>query len=192
MPLITVRHDFNGFTNLVDRLHLGQLVDEAESTLARFSLKIEEAKYANGTRDLRIWIDDGFEAAGGWDKSTVGAIDWTKGNPDSGGHIGVEVQVSGRSDLLAVDLIHLRGDFREGKIDVGIIVVPDDELSYYLTDRTPNFRTALKHIKQTRAEDLPIRVIAFRHDGVGTALPKMRTNLGRMVAERPRDDADSN
>jgi hypothetical protein len=30
---------------------------------------------------------------------------------------------------------------------------------------------------------LPIRVLAFRHDGKGYALGKMRTNLGRVVSE---------
>ena len=65
-----------------------------------------------------------------------------------------------------------------GRIDVGLIIVPDDHLSRFLTDRTPNFRTAIKHI-EARASDLPFRVLAFRHDGTGPALEKMRTNVGR-------------
>lgn len=58
-----------------------------------------------------------------------------------------------------------------------MIIVPDDQLSKFLTDRTPNLSTALRHVQ--RAKDLPIQIIAFRHDGAGSALPKIRTNLGR-------------
>jgi hypothetical protein len=81
--------------------------------------------------------------------------------------------------MLAVDIMHLKEDLVLGKIDIGIIVVPDDALSKFLTDRTPNLATALKHVEH-RARDLPIRVLAFRHDGVGLPLEKMRTNLGRL------------
>lgn len=112
----------------------------------------------------------------------MGGIDWSK-STDAGAKIGVEVQVSGRSDLLAVDVLHLGNSIREGKTDVGVIIVPDDELSPYLTDRTPNLRTAKRHVTGM-AENLPIRIVAFRHDGVGEALDKMRTNLGR-AAEPP-------
>lgn len=70
----------------------------------------------------------------------------------------------------------------------GVIIVPDDTLSRFLTDRTPNFATAIKHAQH--AKDLPIRVIGFRHDSVGEALAKMRTNLGREITRRdePRPD----
>lgn len=65
-----------------------------------------------------------------------------------------------------------------GVIDAGIIVVPDDNLSRFLTDRTPNYRTAIRHVEH-RAKDLPLRVLAFGHDGIGPALSKIRTNLGK-------------
>ena len=80
--------------------------------------------------------------------------------------------------MLAVDIMHLKEDLVLGKIDVGIIVVPDDTLYRFLTDRTPNLATALKHVDH-RANDLPMRVLAFRHDGAGPTLEKMRTNLGK-------------
>ena len=108
---------------------------------------------------------------------TVGGVDWTKAN-EQGSKIGVEIQVSGRSDLLAVDVLHLREQLIAGNLDAGIIVVPDDTLSYFLTDRTPNLRTARKHV-ESRARDMAIRIVAFRHDGPGSAIPKARTNLGR-------------
>lgn len=80
--------------------------------------------------------------------------------------------------MLAVDVMHLKEDLVKGVIDVGLIIVPDDTLSRFLTDRTPNFATAVKHVDH-RASDLPIIIIAFHHDGVGDALVKMRTNLGK-------------
>ncbi len=177
MPIITARHDYNGFRNKADRLDLNDLIFQAEATLGRFRLVIAEEKHANGTRDLRRWIDEGFEESGGWTKVTVGGLDWSKSN-DKQAKLGVEVQVSSRSDLLAVDLLHLRESVQDGLIDVGLVIVPDDELSYFLTDRTPNLRTAIKHVEH-RAKDLPLRIVAFSHDGTGAALNKMRTNLGR-------------
>jgi hypothetical protein len=80
--------------------------------------------------------------------------------------------------MLAVDIMHLKEKLVAGDIDVGLIIVPDNQLSRYLTDRTPNLATAVKHVEH-RASDLPIRILAFAHDGVGEALAKMRTNLGR-------------
>jgi Restriction endonuclease BamHI len=177
VPRITSRDEFNGFTNKVTRLGLEAVIAEAEATLGAFELQIEESRHANGTRGIRQLIDAAFEGIGGWRKLTSGGIDWTKENA-RGATVGVEVQVSGRSDMLAVDVMHLKEDLERGVIDVGVIIVPDDALSRYLTDRTPNRATALKHVRH-RAQDLPIQVVAFGHDGVGMALAKMRTNLGR-------------
>lgn len=177
MPTISERHDYNGFSTKAARLGLNDLATEAESTLSGFQLMVEEKTHANGTRGIRQAIDKGFALLDGWVKITVGGIDWTK-KSSKGATIGVEVQVSGRSDMLAVDIMHLKEKISDGVIDIGIIIVPDDLLSRFLTDRTPNLRTAIKHVEH-RASDLPLRILAFRHDGVGLALVKMRTNLGR-------------
>jgi hypothetical protein len=179
VPSISKIRDFNGGAAKIDRLALEGVVGEAMSALRSFKLIIEERTHANGTKGLRKSIDDGFAAIGGWAKLASGGTDWRKSN-DRGAWVGVEVQVSGRSDMLAVDIMHLKEDLTEGKIDVGLIIVPDDVLSRFLTDRTPNFATAIRHAEH-RARDLPIRVLGFRHDGVGDALSKMRTNLGRIV-----------
>jgi hypothetical protein len=112
----------------------------------------------------------------GWSKITSGGTDWKKANA-LGASVGVEVQVSGRSDMVAMDIMHLSEDISSGLIDVGIIIVPDNVLSRFLTDRTPNFATAIKHAERW-APDLPLRVVGFRHDSAGDALAKMR-NLGR-------------
>jgi hypothetical protein len=178
VPIISEIRDYNGFAEKASRLALDELVSEAESALTGFSLLIEETKQINGTRDLRRTIDAGFATIGGWRKISTGGIDWTKHNA-RGASVGVEVQVSGRSDMLAVDLLHLSAELLAGRIDIGLIIVPDDRLSRFLTDRTPNLRTAIKHIN-SRARDLPIRVVAFRHDGIGEPLAKMRTNRGRL------------
>jgi hypothetical protein len=177
VPIISETRDYNGFATKSARLALGSIVEEATSTLSSFVLRVEERKHANGTRGMRKLIDDGFGRIGGWTKIASGGIDWSKEN-ERGARVGVEVQVSGRSDMLAVDIMHLKERLAAGAIDVGVIIVPDDVLSRFLTDRTPNLATAIKHVDD-KASDLPIRVIAFRHDGVGSALEKMRTNLGR-------------
>jgi hypothetical protein len=174
--IISETRDYNGFALKAARLGLEGLVAEVAATLA-FDLRCKEERHANGTKGLRETIDQEFARLGGWTKLTSGGIDWTKSS-DQGATVGVEVQVSGRSDMLAVDIMHLKEKLVAGAIDVGIIVVPDDTLSEYLTDRTPNFATAVKHIEH-RASDLPVRVLAFRHNGPGPALGKMRTNLGR-------------
>jgi len=54
----------------------------------------------------------------------------------------VEVQVSARSDLLIRDVIHLRDSLEQGRIDIGIIVVPSDRLGPFLTDRVPRLKDA--------------------------------------------------
>jgi hypothetical protein len=176
MPTISETRDFDGFVAKVERLGLGGLVAEVMSTLD-FPLLVEEKKHANGTQGLRKLIDSRFGAIGGWTKISSGGMDWKKEN-ENAATVGVEVQVSGRSDLLAVDIMHLTQGIQNGKIDVGIIIVPDDSLSRYLTDRTPNYATAIKHGEQW-AMYQPLRVIGFRHDGSGAPLDKMRTNLGK-------------
>jgi hypothetical protein len=178
VPQISDTRDYNGVAEKIRRLRLGSIVAEACGVLTSFELVVEERKHANGTRGLRQQIDAEFAALRDWKKLTVGGIDWKKQN-QRGATIGVEVQVSGRSDMLAVDVMHLREDLVKGIIDVGLIIVPDNTLSRFLTDRTPNLATAVKHVEH-RASDLPIRIIAFLHDGVGQPLAKHRTNLGRL------------
>lgn len=176
MPTITIRQDYNGFVTKVDRLGLGAIVAEVELTL-NWQLLIEESRQVNGTQGIRKAIDQKFSDIGGWTKVASGGIDWSK-STQQGSRLGVEIQVSGRSDMLAVDIMHLSEKLQGGVIDAGIIVAPDDNLSRFLTDRTPNYRTAIRHVEH-RAKDLPLRVLAFGHDGIGPALSKIRTNLGK-------------
>ena len=184
MPHITERRSYNGFEPRVQRLGLQPLLDEVEVAITGFRLLIEETRHANGTKSIRETIDGRFHLLGGWTKLVSGGVDWTK--VDSADRtMGVEVQVSGRSDLLAVDVLHLHTQLSGGHLDAGVIVVPDNTLSPFLTDRTPNLRTAIRHV-ESRAPDMPVQIIAFRHDGIGPAIPKARTNVGRGPADKPR------
>ena len=139
-----------------------------------FRLEVAQTRDGNGAAAVRRLIDQGFEGRAGWRKSVSGDIDWVKCSQHNGSSvcIGVEVQVSGRSDLVAVDLLHLRKSLIEGTIDVGVLIVPDDSLSYFLTDRTPNYTEALRHLHMADADRIPLVLIAFEHDGFGEALVK--------------------
>jgi hypothetical protein len=91
----------------------------------------------------------------------------------------VEIQVSGRSDLLARDIIHIRNSLQDSHIDVGTIVVPSDEFEFLLTDRVANFSYAVRYVEQElrEAKDYPIVLLAVEHDGFSDkALPKKITN----------------
>lgn len=107
--------------------------------------------------------------------------------------IGVEIQFSARSDLLVIDIIHLRQAITAGEIDVGILVVPNDRLSRFLTDRGPSMADAKRHVGAARAEDLPFLplstnsptplVMRRRESLPRTILPK---NTSPMVRDFPR------
>jgi hypothetical protein len=142
-------------------------------------------KNANGAADIRERIDARFVEAGGWTKTQVGGVDWVKeinlkaGNQVAIAALGVEIQVSGRSTMLYRDVSHLRESLRDAKIDAGVIVVPDDDLAYYLTDRTPSLREAIETVKDVKADDVPIRLLPIGLEDFGNyALPKRVTNRG--------------
>jgi hypothetical protein len=122
---------------------------------------------------VRRMLDERFKAAGGWSQMLTGGVDWTKCQVVNGTSvcIGVEVEVSSRSDLLAVDVNHLRDAILSGKIDVGAIIVPSDVLGNFLTDRGPKMADARRHVVLARATDMPLILIAIEHDGAGDAFP---------------------
>jgi hypothetical protein len=176
MPRIVEERFYGGVGQKIARLGLMPLIDEVRSLLTGFTLLVEEKKDANGAAGIRKRIDRRFEQQGGWTKAASGSADWTKSKIVNGTTLclEVEIQVSARSDLLIRDVIHLRDSLEAGRIDVGIIVVPSDTLGPFLTDRTPRLRDATRTIKEARAENLPILLIAVEHDGPGPALPKQR------------------
>jgi hypothetical protein len=129
---------------------------------------------ANGGAAVRRLIDEQFDKLGGWTKKVSGGIDWTKCKVANGTRvcIGVEVQVSARSDLLVMDMIHLHSAFREGRIDVGLVIVPSDKLSRFLTDRGPCMSDAKKHANAARLEDSSLALFGIEHEGTGPPLAK--------------------
>jgi hypothetical protein len=174
MPTIDEEKAYDGAEERINRLGLGPLLEEIRSILTGFSLLVKEAKDANGGAAVRKLVDAEFVKAGDWTKKQTGDVDWTKCKIVNGTRvcIGVEIQFSARSDLLVVDLIHLRKSIRRGLIDVGVLVVPCDDLAVYLTDRGPRMADAIRHVEEAGVEHLPLIVIAIRHDGAGPFLAK--------------------
>jgi hypothetical protein len=174
MPTISSRKDYNGVLARIERLGLHHLMSELEDILIDFELRVKEEKDANGGAALRKLIDARFEPAGGWKVTKSGDVDWVKCVSVNGTRVcmGVEIQFSARSDLLVMDICHLRDALTAGVIDVGILVVPDDTLARFLTDRGPRFSDAVRHVHAARAEDFPLLVLGIRHDGPGDALAK--------------------
>lgn len=52
-----------------------------------------------------------------------------------------------------------------------MIILLDDTMSTFLTDRTPNLRKAIRHV-ENRVPDMPVQIFAVRHDGIVPAIPK--------------------
>lgn len=144
-----------------------------------------DKKQANSAGVVREKIDNQFSAYTDWVQSKSGDIDWVKRfryNHTIVSRIGVEIQVSGRSDLLARDIVHIRNKLQDSHIDVGIIVVPSDDFEFLLTDRVANFSYAVRYVEEEirEAQSYPIILIAVEHDGFSdTALPKKVTNKGK-------------
>ena len=83
-------------------------------------------------------LDARFAAVPGWTIVKSGGIDWTKCVHYNGAEVcmGVELQISARSDLLTNDLAHIMQAIEIENIDVGVIIVPSNQTAYYLTDRS--------------------------------------------------------
>ncbi len=176
MPKIVDEHAFDGATNLIERLGLDELLAEVRSVLTGFNLLLEEAKDKNSAGAIRAMIDQRFEAAGGWIQKKAGGVDWVKQQAINGRPryicVGVEVQVSGRSDLVAVDLLHLRARLLQGDIDLAVLVVPSDRLGGFITDRVATVSLAMRHVKAGHYEEMPFIMMVIEHDGPGEAIKK--------------------
>lgn len=168
---------YDGAKDKVCRLGISSLFLELQSILLDCQVEVLEKKNANGAAVLREVIDQKFKDVGEWKNRVTGSVDWIKRiryNNSIVSRLGVEVQVSARSDLLIRDIVHLRNFLQSGEIDVGVIVVPDDRLQYFLPDRTPSYRDAIRYIEDEFKEAMtyPIIVMAIEHDDPGDALPK--------------------
>lgn len=168
---------YNGAEIKINRLGLLPLIQEIEEIIFKTEVFLLEQKNANGAAEIRKRLDKGFEDAKGWKQQKTGGVDWKKTltyNSTVKVSLGVEIQVSARSDLLVRDIVHLRNSLQSGEIDLGVIVVPSDRLQEFLPDRTPSFRDAIRYIEEEFREAMtyPITVISIEHDGSGSALPK--------------------
>ncbi len=174
MPQIVEEVYYDGAKERIVRLGLTPLVDEIKLALTGFELLVKEQVDGNGGAAVRKLIDLQFDRLGGWTKKVSGDIDWTKCKIVNGTRvcIGVEVQVSARSDLLVMDMIHLHAAFRDGRIDVGLVIVPSDKLSRFLTDRAPCMSDAKRHAHAARLEDSSLVLFGIEHDGAGPPLAK--------------------
>lgn len=154
-------------------------------------ITLQEKREANGAAAVREALDAGFESAQDWVKTSSGGIDWIKRiryNASFLARLGVEIQVSARSDLLVRDFVHIRNSLQEGEIDSGVIIVPSDTLQTFLTDRTPCLSDAIKYCETEfpEASKSPIAIMAIEHDGSGPALPKKVTNRAKSKANEAR------
>lgn len=178
MKITSIRY-YGGSKAKISRLGLAELFLEVQEIILLTKVFLLEERNQNGGAELRKLLDAGFEEAGNWTKTVSGGVDWSKKvryNRTFLAHIGVEVQVSARSDLLIRDIVHLRNSIQAGEIEVGIIVVPSDKLQTYLPDRTPSLKDAVKYIEEEfkEATTYPIVLIAIEHDGPGPKLKKQK------------------
>lgn len=176
---------YGGAREKVCRLGLSHLFLELQEILINTKVLVLQEKQGNSAGVVRERIDASFKSWPDWKQKKTGGIDWTKRmryNQSIVSRIGVEIQVSGRSDLLARDIVHIRNELQDGNIDVGVIVVPADAFEFYLTDRVANYSYAIQYAEQElrEAKTYPIIIIAIEHDGFSDeALPKKRTNMGK-------------
>ena len=182
MKIAAIRY-YGGARQKICRLGLADLFLELHELILRTPILLEERVQANGAGGIREALDNSFGKGQDWVGIKAGGIDWIKRvrfNQTFLARLGVEIQVSARSDLLIRDVVHLRNSLQQAEIDVGVIVVPDDRMQKFLTDRTPSFSDAIRYIEVEfkEATTFPIVVIAIEHDGVGPAIPKKTTNLG--------------
>lgn len=182
MPRIVERWAFDGADEKITRLGMQPLLSELKGILEGFTLRVKDQKNVNGAATLRKMIDFSFSKADHWAKTTSGDVDWLKCMVVESTRVcmGVEVQVSARSDLIIRDVVHIRRQITRGNLDVGVLILPSDSLSYLLTDRAPSFSDGKRVIDEMRADDLPLLLLAIAHDGYSREpLPKQITNLGK-------------
>lgn len=178
---ITHMRFYDGAKDKICRLGISRLFLELQQILLDTQVSLLEEKQANSAAVIRELIDESFDRAGGWTETKVGGIDRIKRlkfNETIISRMGVEVQVSARSDLLIRDMVHIRNSLQDGHIDVGVLVVPSDHLHNFLPDRTPSLRDAIRYVEVEfkEAADFPIVIVAIEHDGPGDALPKKKRN----------------
>jgi hypothetical protein len=89
---------------------LEPIVEEVKDLVKSTSILLEERKREgstsfNGAAAIRQFLDDAFQKSGTWESKQSGDVDWSKCKVVNGTRvcIGVEIQVSARSELLYKD-----------------------------------------------------------------------------------------
>ena len=107
------------------------------------SLDVEQQSVTAAIREL---LDTTFGASNTWEPKKTGDVDWSKCKVVNRTRVcvGVEIQISARSELLYKDILHLKTWIVTGDIDLGIIIVPSDRLQSFLPGPmwTPSFSYA--------------------------------------------------
>ncbi len=170
---------YDGSFEKITRLGLSALFLDVQRIFIEAKVLLKEERDANGAAEIRKMVDRNFVLSGDWIKKTTGGVDWIKKfryNRTLIASLGVEVQVSNRSDMLIRDFVHIRNAIQQGEIEVGIIVVPSDLLQKYLPDRTPSYKDAIRIVEDEfpEAKNFPIIVMAVEHDGAGVAIKKQK------------------
>lgn len=172
---------YGGSRDKICRLGLLHLSLELQGFIFSVQVCVLNQKKTYSASVVRKAIDDAFTKAGEWVCQKSGGIDWLKRmkfNTSVVARMGVEIQVPGRSDMLAREIVDERNALQAGEIDVGVIVVPSDHFEYFLTDRVATFTYARRYIEEEfrEAKTFPIVLIGIEHDGYSvTALPKQKT-----------------
>lgn len=182
---------FDGAERKTQRLGLQPLVGEVIALVKSTRILLDETPMANSAAAVRQLLDSTFLATGSWVPKKSGDVDWSKCKVVNGTRVcvGVEIQVSARSELLYKDILHLKTRIARGDIDVGLIVVPSDRLQTFLPDRTPSASYAKRVIAEQDADRLPIVLVEMEHDGPGPVLVKQITNLSKRAPRRSKKQA---
>ncbi|MCX6261257.1 MAG: hypothetical protein NTY95_10560 [Bacteroidia bacterium] len=124
---------YGGARAKICRLGLSHLFLELQDILLSTQIYILREKQKNSAGVVRERIDYSFECTNKditnnddkWIKSSSGDIDWKRRyrfNTSIVPWIGVEIQVSARSDLLARDIVHIRNSLQESRIDMDLVL----------------------------------------------------------------------
>ena len=84
---------------------------ELQQILIDTTIFLKEETQASGAAVIRKAMDEAFVNIGDWQEKKNGGVDWMKRaiyNKGIISRIGVEIQVSARSDQLIRDIVHLR------------------------------------------------------------------------------------
>src|SRR5258708_39358274 len=153
-----------------DVLVFSRFLEEVKGLVEATKILVEEKKREgstsfNGAAAIRELLDAKFLEAKTWEQRKAGDVDWSKCKVVNGTRVcvGVEIQVSARSEMLYKDILHLKTRIVTGDIDLGIIIVPSDRLQSFLPDRTPSESYVSIVLADNYADNLSICLIDMAH-----------------------------